>query len=160
MHHVRLAVRRVDEVTVSGTLECGVNVVFGCNDMGFRMSLVGSPDVLGATERYRVVVACASFGRQEVVVAIALIEMRSFDKVQLAAVEDRLSFANELAFFGIPFLQADAGEGSWSASVVPAVMASVHDRSVCPLQSPLTACSRTTSYHRHHETDSDQTQNY
>jgi hypothetical protein len=66
-----------------------------------------------------VLVGCTTLGCKKIVVAVALVEVRSFYEIQLASVEDRLPGTNQLLCLSIVLLQSDTSERSGPTTVVP-----------------------------------------
>ena len=72
-----------------------------------------------ARHRDRVAPARAALGGQQVVVAVALVEVRAFGEADRRAPKIRCSLADQLAFCGGIFLQDDSGETIVPGPVVP-----------------------------------------
>ena len=72
-----------------------------------------------AGEGAGMVVAGAALGGQQIVPAIALVEMGALDQLEVGALKDVLARADELVGFGIEFLQRDAGEQQRPHAMVP-----------------------------------------
>ena len=74
------------------------------------MQFVRAGQLARPRHRHGVAPARAAFGGEQVVLAVALVEVRAFGEAERRALEDRLAFADQLALRGRVFLQHDAGE--------------------------------------------------
>src|SRR6185437_4016066 len=87
---IDLAIRRLDNLSVSGTLERGVRRILRGQEMDVRVQFIRAFDVARPRHRDRVIVAGAALGRGQIVPAAALEEMRAFDEPMRAAGENVL----------------------------------------------------------------------
>lgn len=88
------------------------------------VDFVGAPDVFAAGECGGVLVPCAGFGREEVVVSVSLVQVGAFYQIQLCAFEYRFPRADQLPCLLIPLLHADSREGPRPP---PVVLQHVHE---------------------------------
>ena len=108
--HVGFAVLRFDEIGVAGALQLGVGPVARAQDVGVGMQFVGPGQIARARHRHGVVPAGAAFGGEQVIPAVALVEMRRFGEAERRAFENVHALADQLAFLDRVFLQHDSGE--------------------------------------------------
>jgi hypothetical protein len=78
MDQIRPAVGCVHNIAMTSSLQGGKRVVFGGENVFLRMGLIWTPDIPRPGQRDGVVVACASFGCQQVVPLASLVEVGSF----------------------------------------------------------------------------------
>ena len=115
--HVGLARRRLDEVGVAGALQRRVGPIARGQHVGIRVQLVRArSDRARPRQGHRVAPAGASFGRDQVVPAVALVEMRRFGEADRRAGEDQVPFADQRCRVARVLLQDDAARsGSFRA---------------------------------------------
>ena len=114
-----LAVRRVDEIRVAGTLQRDVRPMTRAQHVDVGMQLVRALDRPRARHRHRVTPAGASLGRDQMVVAVALVEVRRFGESERRAGEDDAPLADQPLLRGRVLLQDDAGEAVLAGTVIP-----------------------------------------
>ena len=119
--HVGLAVLRFDEVGVAGALQLDVGPVARAQDVDVGMQFVRPGQRARARHGDGMPPAGAALGGEQVVVAVALVEMRRLGEAERRALEDQAAVADQLALAGGVFLQHDAGE-----TVVPGPMVPEH----------------------------------
>lgn len=109
----------VAEIGVTGALQRSVGAVTRAHDVGVGVKLVGTVDVFRACHGDGVVPCGAALGDDEVVVAVALVEVRGFGEAERGALEDVGDGADEAAFGDGVFLEDDAGEAVVAGAMVP-----------------------------------------
>ncbi len=119
MHEIGLALWRLDNVAMAGALQGGQWRVLRGQDVLVGMGLVGPVDSARASKGAGMVIGRAAFGGEQIIPAIALIEMRALDQLEVCTLVDVLDRADELAGLGVEFLQDDAGKQQRPPAVVP-----------------------------------------
>ncbi len=80
MHHVRLAVRGLDQIGMPGTLQFDIRTMASGQDIGIRVQLVGTFEIPRTRHRDGMSPPRSSLGGQQIVVAVSLIEVRTLGK--------------------------------------------------------------------------------
>ena len=88
-------------------------------DVDLRMQLVGAIERRRACHRDRMAPPGTAFGREQVVVAVASVEMRRFGQPERRAAKDGAPFADERAPLDRILLQHDAAEPVLPGTMIP-----------------------------------------
>ena len=104
---------------MAGALQRGVRPMARGQDVGVGMQLVRPEETTRARHRHGVAPARAALGGDQVVVAVALVEMRRLGEADRRAFEDHASLADEPALGRRVLLQHDAGEPVLPGPVIP-----------------------------------------
>ena len=108
MHHVGLAVLRLHQVGVPGALQFDIRAMARSQDVCVRMQFVGSGQFARARHGDGVPPSRAALRGQQVVVAVALVEMRTFGEADARALENHVRRPHQLAL-----------RGEYSCSTIP-----------------------------------------
>lgn len=104
MSEVPLPVGRFDEGGMTGFLESGLGGSLGREQGIIRMNLIRTLDVPGAGEGGSMVIFGAALSGQQVVVALALVKMGTFDKADLGAFKNIFDWSHKSLLFSVIFL--------------------------------------------------------
>ena len=110
---------RLDQIGVAGALQFDVRPVARAQDVRVGMQFVRPGEFSRARHRHGVSPARAAFRGEQIIPAVALVEMRRFGEAERRAFENVRPFADELAFLHRVFLQDDSGEAIVSGPMVP-----------------------------------------
>ena len=116
---IGFAVRGVDEVGVAGALEFDVGAVARGEDRAVGVEFVGSGERAGARHRDGVAPGGAALGGEEIVIAVAAVEVRRFGEAERGAGEDVFAATDEAALGDGVFLQDDAVEAVFARTEIP-----------------------------------------
>ena len=108
--HVGLAGLRLHEVGMAGALQRRIGPVARAENVSVGMQLVRPEQVARPRHGDGMVPGRAAFRRQQIIEAVALVEMRRFGQAQRRALEDSCALADQLLFARRIFLRHDAGE--------------------------------------------------
>ncbi len=117
--HVGLTGLRLDKIGVAGALQWRVGLVARTHNVSVGVQFVGAIDMLRTRHRHRVVPARPAFGGDQIIPAVALVEMRRLGEAQRRAVENQLAFADQAALGVRIFLANDAGEAVVARPPIP-----------------------------------------
>ncbi len=114
-----LAVCGLHEIGVAGALQRDVRPVARTQDMHVRVQLIGPGDCFRARHGDGVAPAGAALRGQQIVVAVALVEMRPFGEPERRTGEDETSFPDEPLFRGREFLHDNPRKAILSGTMIP-----------------------------------------
>ena len=86
--HVGFAVLRFDEIGVAGALQLGVGPMARAQDVSVGMQFVGAGEISRARHCHGVVPIRAAFRGEQVIPAVAFVEMRRFGEAERRAFEN------------------------------------------------------------------------
>ena len=104
---------------MSGALQWAVRAITGGQDIGVGVELVRPVDGAGAGHRDGVAPERAALGGEEVVVAVALIEVGALGEADGRAFEDQTALPDQLPLFVRILLEDDSREAVLAGPVVP-----------------------------------------
>ena len=117
--HVGLAGLGLDQIGVAGALQGDVGSMTRAQDVDVRVQLVRPEQRSGSRHRDGMSPRRAAFRRNQVVPAVALVEMRRLRQTEGCALEDVVPRADQFPLRRRIFLQHDAGEAVLPGAVVP-----------------------------------------
>ena len=107
------------DVGMSGALQCDIRAMARGQDVGIGMQLVRPHQLARAGEGDGVAPPGASLCRQQIVVSVALVEVRAFGEADGRALEDETRLPRQAALRGGVLLQHDSGKAVIAGAVVP-----------------------------------------
>src|SRR5262249_23237115 len=96
--HVGFAALSFDQISVTGALQVNVGPMPGAEDVGVGMKFVWPGEVSWGGHGYRGAPSGAAFRREQIIPAVAFVEMGRFGEAERSPFENELSLADELAF--------------------------------------------------------------
>ena len=104
---------------MAGAMQRRMRTIARRDDVLVGMQLVRPGQRARTRHGHRVTPARAALGGDQVVVAVALVEMRRLGEANGRALEDVLALADQLALRGRILLQHDAGEAVAARTMIP-----------------------------------------
>ncbi len=130
MHHVGLSLRSLHQVGVPGALQFDIRPVACRQYIYVRVQFVRAGELARARHGDRMSPSCAAFGGQQVVIAVALVEMGPLGKSQRRTLEDQVDRPHqparrrgEYSCNTIP--EKRLPPGRWSQRILTQILAAV-----------------------------------